>query len=354
MAPSMTPRNEIVDISKGIGIIFVVLGHSWIVREKGELFRVIFSFHMPLFLFLAGVFLNEEAGVKRLVKTKADTLLKPYFSTLIGFGILKAIIAAVTREGGSFDLIGYLEGVVYGTGETIVWGALWFLPHLFLTSVISAFLVKAIKNRTRYPVRWMEASVALLLSVGVYGISFFWDPLTAPNKSHSGVGGLPGLPWSVDLIPISSAFFISGYLLRKEVKALTFNAVGLILSAAVFSLCHYIYDETIDLNLRIYGEPFVSTTQAVLGVYMTLGIAAFGVKFKPIAQPLAYIGSGSLFVLMFHMFIQGKAFDILFKINSSLVVNSVVGVFLGVFLPLCFWEFAKRCKMVSLLFLPDK
>jgi fucose 4-O-acetylase-like acetyltransferase len=47
------PRNATIDIARGIGIILVVLGHNWLVLEdKGELFRVIYSFHLPRLFFV--------------------------------------------------------------------------------------------------------------------------------------------------------------------------------------------------------------------------------------------------------------------------------------------------------------
>lgn len=49
-----------IDIARGLGIAAVVLGHNWIVlHEKGELFRVIYSFHLPLFFFFLAYFLSR-------------------------------------------------------------------------------------------------------------------------------------------------------------------------------------------------------------------------------------------------------------------------------------------------------
>jgi fucose 4-O-acetylase-like acetyltransferase len=61
----MGSRLEHIDVAKGIGIILVVLGHNWIIRtEKGELFRIIFSFHMPLFFFLSGVLFKAQSDFR--------------------------------------------------------------------------------------------------------------------------------------------------------------------------------------------------------------------------------------------------------------------------------------------------
>ena len=54
----MSKRIEYLDIAKGVGILLVVLGHNDF--EVISLFvqRLIYSFHMPLFFFLSGYFLN--------------------------------------------------------------------------------------------------------------------------------------------------------------------------------------------------------------------------------------------------------------------------------------------------------
>jgi len=45
-------RRKYVDIAKGIGILFVVLGHYQIGSELG---KYIFAFHMPLFIVLSAL-----------------------------------------------------------------------------------------------------------------------------------------------------------------------------------------------------------------------------------------------------------------------------------------------------------
>ena len=78
----MNNRNITIDIAKGLGIVLVVLGHNWIAQENTELFEIIFSFHMPLFFFLAGVFVGDSNNIIDFIIKKTDALLKPYFVVL--------------------------------------------------------------------------------------------------------------------------------------------------------------------------------------------------------------------------------------------------------------------------------
>ena len=78
-----------IDIAKGIGMLLVVAGHSWLViRNKGELFNVIYSFHMPFFFLLSGLFFSSALPFGRLLLRRSDSLLKPYFVTCSYSGLL--------------------------------------------------------------------------------------------------------------------------------------------------------------------------------------------------------------------------------------------------------------------------
>src|SRR5688500_482902 len=79
---TMSKRIEYLDIAKGIGILLVVLGHNDF--EVISLFvqRLIYSFHMPLFFFLSGYFLNTAVPFFDFIKKRFNALLKPFFFTI--------------------------------------------------------------------------------------------------------------------------------------------------------------------------------------------------------------------------------------------------------------------------------
>src|SRR5690554_6514824 len=96
----MQERNAWVDYAKAIGIILVVYGHvARGVFNAGlpmdeELFvlvdSIIYSFHMPLFFFLSGLFFYDslmKRGTGGLIVNKVDTIVYPFivWSLLQGF-----------------------------------------------------------------------------------------------------------------------------------------------------------------------------------------------------------------------------------------------------------------------------
>lgn len=75
-------RNKTVDILKAIAIIAVVIGHIPGILypqdyEKNFIFKLCYSFHMPLFIFLSGYVINVEGGVQKY------SLIKRYYRLLI-------------------------------------------------------------------------------------------------------------------------------------------------------------------------------------------------------------------------------------------------------------------------------
>jgi fucose 4-O-acetylase-like acetyltransferase len=76
----MSKRIEFLDAAKGIGILFVVLGHNPIKLDYPIIYQVIYSFHMPFFFLLSGIFFNVEYGFIELARRRFKSLLKPFIA----------------------------------------------------------------------------------------------------------------------------------------------------------------------------------------------------------------------------------------------------------------------------------
>ena len=155
-------------------------------------------------------------------------------------------------------------------------------------------------------------------------------------------------------MPISMAFILFGFLLREQTKLMNFRLSSLVISTIAFTALHYYFNETMDLNRRIYGNPLISSLQAVIGIYIILSISSFLQRFTTLRRLLAYIGSGSLFILIFHSVIQEVAFLKLSRISHNNYINVMVSLFIGVSLPLVILEITKRQRYLAVLLLPWK
>ncbi len=335
-------RLSLIDITRGIGIAFVVFGHNWIVlHEKGALFRLIFSFHMPLFFVLAGIFIRSSATIGRFALQRADSLLKPYFV------VLGCILLKQRLHPGAGDSMS-LQDVMYGTGAVITWSPpMWFLPHLAIASLVSLLLIKAVGEQSRRYFSWVSA---VLLASG-YAMLL----CMTPDGVHVGPWRIPlnhGLPWSVDVLPITSAFIVFGYAWRDDIKDFGVQRTFLFPALLAFAACQVIFHETIDLSDRVYGQALVATAQALLGIYICLCLAKLASKHQILADALSYLGARSLFVLIFHWYFQYLVFALASRHISNPNFCGLLGFFAGIGIPLAIYEITRRIGILRILLLP--
>ncbi len=127
-------RSNFIDIVKGIGIFLVVLGH-----QNTILTQEIYSFHMPLFFFLSGIFHKNYNSYTEFINRKFKTLIIPYFTFAISLFLFWFFISRNFGKSSMIEIsiLKNFMGIFLGAGiekiSTINWGAtLWFLPCLFL------------------------------------------------------------------------------------------------------------------------------------------------------------------------------------------------------------------------------
>ena len=138
-----------VDAAKGLGIIFVVLGHAIAdttpnVPIFGKIFQIIYSFHMPLFFFLSG-FCGIKALQKRQLHEKEAYILErfkrlmiPYFFVGICYIPIKLFMADyVTKK---IDIQHIVMGFLCGDNPN---SQLWTLYGLFLDAVFLCVMSNA-------------------------------------------------------------------------------------------------------------------------------------------------------------------------------------------------------------------
>jgi fucose 4-O-acetylase-like acetyltransferase len=341
-------RNKAIDIEKGLGIILVALGHNWVIgQDNEELSRIIYSFHVPLFFFLSGVLFHSDAKFVDLLNQKWQSILKPYFAVLLGV----ALSVGLSEKIFPFE---NLLGVLFGTGQSILWTPMWFLPNLFVTVLFSWALISFLKLMEK--TFRAHLTVFILMMTGIWVMNLFrhvsiGSLILIADKKYD----LIGLPFSLDLIFISSAYFILGNIISDKIKNYKFSIYYLTLAFALFFASHYFFNESMNLNYRIYGDPILSTLQAICGIYLIVAFSEAVKDIRSIEVTLSYIGSGSLFVLIFHGMLQGKAiskFQTVFQ-NYGLI-SGIFGLIAGIGCSLIFWEVVKRIPIASEFLLPRR
>lgn len=163
-----------IDVAKGLGIILVVMGHSFpdASLEGGiqnpvcnVIFDMIYSFHMPLFFFLSGfvakLALDGRTDKLEIVKKRFFRLMIPYFvwgGVYVPFRIVLAQFSSATFE------IEEVWKILIGKNP---YSGLWFLYALFFVSCISIMLIDNLSKLNAS----LGVSLALLLFCKYYTVN---------------------------------------------------------------------------------------------------------------------------------------------------------------------------------------
>lgn len=345
-------RNESIDIAKGIGVLLVVLGHNWTVdHNHGLSFILIFSFHMPLFFLLGGVFLNVATDFWQFVGSKIDTLLKPYIVVLTLVGFQHILVGTATP-------VSYFGGVLYGVGSTIEWVPMWFLPSLFITLVFAKIFLSVL-SRFQCGNAGLFVAIVSLFTIGAWSIGLFTSidskayPILAmifgPEKN------IIGLPLNLDLLPLSAAFLLLGYLLREKIRKPTFKPMYLIGATAIFLVLNLTFSYIADLNARLYGHWLTTPICAMSGIYIVISLSVLINGYSRIlSRILAYLGRVSLFILIFHGYVEWR---LMVKLTASLPIGdypcALLGLLAAVVIPVIIYEITRRVSPLAWLLLPS-
>jgi len=336
----MSKRIEYLDIAKGIGILLVVLGHNDFEVISIFVQRLIYSFHMPLFFFLSGYFLNTAVPFFDFLKKRFNALLKPFF-----FTIFLIYFTSV-----SFEKMGFNTAItrtvksLYGSGHYLDWVQLWFLPHLFVVSLY-AFLFITLVSRLRN--RWVTWGILLAtLALAVPFLNAFYPfPLSILGKDYE----LFGLPFSLDLILATGFFFILGHEVRQVTSENTFDN-GLILAATggIVLLLNVLFPYEIDFNIRLYQSFLVNTAEAILGILFILALARqIELRTGRLASFLKYLGNISLIILLFHVPMQAFWAQKVENVTGNFPLGILVGFVMGVIGPILIYEIFIRFNPVA-------
>ena len=318
-------------------------------HDRGKLFNILSSFLLPLFFFLSGIFFKPTEPFKRIFIKRADSLLKPYFATLLILGTAYFLI----REESLWE---YLFGVLYGNGATIKWVPLWFLPHLYLITLYSwCFL--AITRLDKYGYLAKLFWLLFMFAIGFVVQNTFWNVPVIINGENVKLFGrdflLPGLPFSLDLIFLTALYFLLGLLLKPKLLRFIYNPKLFWIALITFSLTHYGSNATIDYNERLFDNLALSTGQALLGIYIVLSLSSFLSTFDVVSRLLSRIGEATLIILIFHWFIQENAFRFLKSFLGGYEYICAVGSFLvGLSFPFLVKYFIDRFRILQLLYYP--
>lgn len=326
----MSNRADWVDYGKGIGIILVVYGHLLSSGFHGGLNipehffvlsdSLVYSFHMPLFFFLSGLFVEssfQKRGARNYLIDKFSRIAYPYLIWSVLQVSVEVLFSSQTQKGAS---LANLLAIPYKP-----WGQFWFIYALFMMHI--AYVV--FRNFGKY-------STALMF---IIAFILYFNPL------RPGIMSLFG--FSMHFI-----FFVSGIVFRKHLMNMERHDMPLwavvslffiFMGSAYFILEHLV--EPVRFEAGAQTHPFYFLYLAILGIIFCAGLSQY-LSRKNEFQFLQVLGMYSLQIYLAHMLAGVGARMILLYVFGiqNWVIHIIIGVGFALITPIILQKISDRIK----------
>jgi fucose 4-O-acetylase-like acetyltransferase len=305
-------RNRLIDAAKGLGILLVVFGHS-IQFNIGDFnhiaFRFIYSFHMPLFMFLSGCV--AKYGDRRSVTKNITRLLLPF----LGWYVVTAFVNW-GLSGHRPDFAEHFLKLIKAPDN-----GLWFLWILYWCHV--SFYLMALAQRF----------------TGILGavIVFFL------------IEYMPGGWLAIPLLRLHFVYFLLGFLAMRYRQPIEQHRNILMPLAALVYFILFPYWQFADIDLIsgvIAKAPtfftdykdqvikFYRYLTGISGIATMIALVWYAMKAKPVEWLLTKLGQYTLDIYVSHQFFLGWNFGsaLVIRIVTTLIDALAVSLGLAVIL----------------------
>lgn len=286
----MKERNCLIDVMRGMGIIFVLLGHRAL---PNIIVKMIYAFHMPLFFFISG-YLYKKCELRKFVIKKIKKLILPY----IFFWLISAIIGFFASKIGiidNYNVDKLVEQIVYYTPNGFWNGPLWFLPCLFVVEIMFCFINQYFNKYSTL--------------ISSFVIPFLGYLCTRYNIY---------LIFKIDIAFTGLFFYSLGNCISNN-KKLTgeFHKKYFLLYICAFIISVFKFNNLIvQMIVGKYGNYILFILNAVLGIYLTYQFACI-LKNNVIFQT---IGRESLIIMSLHFVVFMVIID---PIQNKLYISNL-------------------------------
>lgn len=299
-------RNLTLDLMKGVAILIMMITHLPF-RDTGPVAHFFYTFHMPLFFILAGMFAKELDAIpsfKQYTIKNAKRLLLPFVVTMllrVAWGGLQAYF----KHDISYLLQPTLSMLVASPdGWETQWGLVYTGPMWFL---IALFWIRELFYGLQYLLKSVDEKrrdiLILSISIALSIISVFIYPYVSP------------FPFCFTQAFTSIAFYALGWFIHKH--PMPWWVYALCVMVWPFSICYG------DISLAFctigyYPLSFIGACGGTYVVYLlckSLVMLFQKPQLKPILYPLLWCGVNSLAILCMHEFEMYTAFLYSIKIR---------------------------------------
>lgn len=318
-------RIEWIDYAKVIGIGLVVFEHilNWARPIEGNLYTIVYSFHMPFFFFVSGLlFRPKELPFKPFQASKIKSLLVPPYTLL---NLLCVVLSIPMYLCSAFPISNLQDA--FQDIMTIMEGKMgsnfsppsWFLISLFMAMIITYFVQKW---ETYGQIPFLTLMIGLTYVLIIYK-----------------------LPFCVDKLHAAFIFIYLEHQLHGRIVDSKVNILQLIICTIVFIGLHVplaIYNGQVHIN------SIIGRTVSLYWVVAVMGIAALCLTAKVISRvsqsdtirrAVRFLSVGTIIILCVYEVLLNYTMDF-FLVNHSFQLHMIVRelilamMVLGMFIPI--------------------
>lgn len=338
-AISLLERNRFswVDYLRGIAIILVVYRHALIGIERSGMIvpkalvdanMIFYSFRMPLFFIVSGIFIGGSLKRKRLsqvIEKKFETLFYPYLVWAFIQVTLQILLSGfVNSERSWFD---YLY-IIYQPRNL---DQFWYLPALFNTTVI--YIIVKVKLK---PPQWLQLSAGVVL----YFVSAHLTKISMLSD------------WMEFYLFFAIGDTIASLFFTDRIQKLLGSSKTLILIIPVFIITQVFYLRHYEYYYRDYFSGQLQFLAIALIGCFTMFVFAFCLQKWKIISWLRIFGYHSLYIYVMHVLVIAFMRIVMTKVlgvhNATILLFN--GIFWGITLPVLFYNLFIKDKLFWFLF----
>lgn len=315
-----------VDYAKAIGIILVVFGHvnrglhSSGINISNSMFEkldsIIYSFHMPLFFFLSGLFfINsiEKSTKFDFTLNKINVILYPYVIWSLLQGTTEVILSKYTNA--KTNMIEVLSFPFHPRAQ------FWFLYALFMIFILACII---------YHHRRFIQTLPLVIIISLVAYTF-------SNKI--------GTQLHINYITNNIVFFFIGCIFNTYYKHIEkiLSKSSLILLTLLFACSQYIFH-------FYYNMSYTQTGIFTFGLAITAILLITNLSIELVKTNIYWprkIGELSMVIYLTHILAGSGARIIISKIFhvNNWYAHIFFGTLIGIILPILFYYLTKKMNM---------
>jgi fucose 4-O-acetylase-like acetyltransferase len=307
-----------IDILKGIGILSIVIGHSWYFAGK-----YVYSYHLALFFFISGFLYNEQKYGNNPFLNLSNRLKNNYCKYLFYSGILGLLhnflidvhIYNVSMVYWKFyDFRNYILNSAVFTNSDPLYGATWFVMPLILGSSIFGGIIyigNIVKEKTKSNLAKNIVIIILGLIICALGYERMYIKFILPFR----------LDVALFVIPLFLiAYYIKTYI-KDYNKYLKWYVAIIFLLLSIFLTYKKGWSISLGSQDIIYYRFYIL---AIIGIYECMYLANLIYnKLKILACVFSFLGKYTFEIMAFH-FLCFKVFDVLYCKATNVTNNTTI------------------------------